>query len=306
MKLTKIEQQRYDDGMTILHTVSNETSVVSKELKTTDAANVPDQSAAQLDKYIQSINKHELYGSLAMKSRTFASRKPNDVDIVVNQPKKVALDVRRIMQRTGAKARIESNPEFNSHVVQVKKGKEWVDAVDIHPLQEHKVKFDVFGKSLPPTIVKGVKVQRAADQLLRKANSVMGYNPKEKRMGPAEHRRYKDVVDFVTTSRLLLDSKQLKAEAEIVQVKEARQALGSWRKHARSLKEHDAKKSKIGKDPIPEYREQQFIRYARLNPLLDVDLIVLNKKGALGAPSKRAKRGCGSRSMVKFGKGRGY
>ena len=306
MKLTKVEQQRYDDGMTILKTVSDETSVVSKEVKTTDAANVPNQSAAQLDKYIQSINKHELYGSLAMKSRTFTARKPNDVDIVVNQPKKVAADVRRIMQRTGSKARIESNPEFNSHVVQVMKGNEWVDAVDIHPLQEHKVKFDVFGKSLPPTIIKGVKVQRAADQLLRKANSVMGYNRKEKRMGPAEHRQYKDVVDFVTTSRLLLDSKQLKAEAELEQVKTGRSALVSWRKHARSLKEHDVKKSKIGKDPIPEYREQQFIRHARLNPSLDVDSIVLNKKGALSVPSKRTKRSYGSRSMVKFGKRGGY
>lgn len=299
-KLTKAEQQRYDDGMTILKTVSDETSVVSKELKTTDAGNVPDRAAASLDKYIRSIDKHELYGSLAMKSRTFAARKPNDVDIVVNQPKKVALDVRHIMQRTGSKARIESNPEFNSHVVQVKKGKEWVDAVDIHPLQEHKVKFDVYGKSLPPSIVKGVKVQRAADQLLRKANSVMGYNPKEKRMGPAEHRRYKDVVDFVTTSRLLLDSKQLKAEAELEQVKTGRKALVSWRKHARSLKKHDTKKSKISKDPIPEYREQQFIRYARLNPSVDVDSISLNKKGAHGAPSKRTKRY--SRSMVKFGR----
>lgn len=302
MKLTESEQRRYDDGMTILKTVSDETSVVSKELKTTDAANVPDRSAAQLDRYIRSIDKHELYGSLAMKSRTFAARKPNDVDIVVNQPKKVALDVKRIMQRTGVKARIESNPQFNSHVVQVMKGKECVDAVDIHPLQEHKVKFDVYGESLPPSIVKGVKVQRAADQLLRKANSVMGYNPKEKRMGPAEHRRYKDVVDFVTTSRLLLDSKQLKAEAELEQVKSGRKALGSWRRHARSLKEHDAKKSKIGKDPIPEYREQQFIRYARLNPSLDVDSIVLNKKGALGAPSKKPTQPCDLRSMVKFGR----
>jgi len=299
MKRTKAEEQRYQDGMIILRTVADETSVVVKELKTTDAANVPDRAAPSLDRYIRSINKHELYGSLAMQARAFGARKPNDVDIVVMQPKKVALDVRHIMQRSGSKARIESNPQFNSHVVQVKKKGEWVDAVDIHPLQEHKVKFDVHGKSLPPRIIKGVKVQRAADQLLRKANSVMGYDEKEKRMGASEHRRHKDVVDFVTTSRLLLDSKQLKAEAELAQVKEARKALGSWKQHARSLK---VDKGKIGKDPIPEYREQQFIRYARLNPSVDVDSISLNQKGALGAPSKKTKRSYGSRCMVKFGR----
>lgn len=298
-KLTKAEQQRYADGMTILRTVGNETSVITKPLKTTDAANVPDRSAASLDRYIKTINKHELYGSLAMKSHTYHSRNPQDVDIVVNQPKKVAMDVRRIMQRSGFKARVESNPQFNSHVVQVEKKGEWVDAVDIHPLQEHNVKFDIYGESLPPREIKGVKVQRAADQLLRKANAVMQWNEKEGRMGAPAHRRKKDVIDFVTTSRLLLDSKQLKAEAELEQVKEARKALTSWRKHARNVR---GRRGGVGRDPIPEYREQQFIDYARGNPSVNVDSIVLNDRGARGAPIKKTKRSYGSRNMVKFGR----
>lgn len=298
-KLTRAEQRRYKDGMTILNTIGNETSVISKPLKTIHASNIPDRAAPSLDRYVKSINKHELYGSLAMESHTFHSRKPQDVDIVVNQPKKVAVDVRRIMQRSGSKARIESNPEFNSHVVQVKKKGEWVDAVDIHPLQDHNVKFDVYGKSLPPRIIKGVKVQRAADQLLRKANAVMQYNKKEGRMGAPAHRREKDVTDFVTTSRLLLDSKELKAEAELAQVKVARKALTSWKRHARDVR---GRKGGIGRDPIPEYREQQFIKYATDNPNTNVDSISLNNKGALGAPRKNTKRSYGSRSMVKFGR----
>ena len=301
-KLTKTEQKRHKDGMTILRTVGNETSVITKPLKTTHASNVPDRAAPSLDKYIKSINNHELYGSLAMSSRTFHSRAPQDVDIVVNQPKKVASDVRKIMQQSGSKARIESNPEYNSHVVQVKKKGEWVDAVDIHPLQEHNVKFDVYGKSLPPRIIKGVKVQRAADQLLRKANAVMQYNEKEGRMGAPSHRRQKDVVDFVTTSRLLLDSKQLKAEAELAQVKEARKALTSWKRHARDVR---GRKGGVGRDPIPEYREQQFIDFAKANPNVNVDSISLSGKGARGAPSKKTKRSYGSQKYYKFGRG-GY
>ena len=212
----------------------------------------------------------------------------------------MASDVRRIMQQSGSKARIESNPQFNSHVVQVKKKGEWVDAVDIHPLQDHKVKFEVYGESLQPRKIKGMKVQRAADQLLRKANAVMQFNEKEGRMGAPSHRREKDVVDFVTTSRLLLDSKQLKAEAELAQVKEARKALTSWKRHARDVR---GRKGGVGRDPIPEYREQQFIDFAKANPTVDVDTISLNTKGALGAPRKKTKRTYGSRGMVKFGRG---
>lgn len=314
-KLTKAERKRHIAGMTILRTVGNETSVIEQPLRTTHASNIPDRAAPTLDKYIKSIGKHELYGSLAMQSRTFHSRTPQDVDIVVNQPKKVALDVRRIMQKHGSKARIESNPQFNSHVVQVKKKGEWVDAVDIHPLQEHKVKFDVYGKSLPPRTIKGIKVQRAADQLLRKANAVMQYNEKEGRMGAPSHRREKDVIDFVITSRLLLDSKELKAQAELAQVKEARKALTIWRRHARDVR---GRKGGVGRDPIPEYREQQFIKHARDNPSMNVDSISLNWKGARSARSarsahsarsapsaqrKKTKRSFGSRSMVKFGRG---
>lgn len=300
-KLTTEERKRYDAGMIILKTVGNETSVITKPLKTTNAANVPDKAAPAIDKFIQSMGKHELYGSLAMNSRTYHTRAPQDVDIVVKNPRMTAVKVKQIMQRSGSKARIESNPQFNSHVVQVKKKGEWVDAVDIHPIQEHNVKFDVYGKSLPPTTIKGVKVQRAADQLLRKANAVMQYNDKEGRMGPPSHRRKKDVVDFVTTSRLLLDSKQLKAEAELEQVKEARKALTVWRKHARRVR---GRKGGVGRDPIPEYREQQFIDYARNNPSMNVDSISLNARGARGAPSKKTRYN-GSRKMFKFGKG-GY
>ena len=65
-KFTKAEQQRFKDGMTILRTVGNETSVITTPLKTTGASNVPDRAASRLDKYIKSINQHELYGSLAM------------------------------------------------------------------------------------------------------------------------------------------------------------------------------------------------------------------------------------------------
>ena len=177
------------------------------------------------------------------------------------------------MTARGHKTNIESNPQFNSHVVQVKKGGVWVDVADIHPIKEHKKKFEVFGKSVAPKDVGGIKVQAARDQLFRKANSVMAYDPKTQTFGAAEHRRKKDVSDFITTSRLLLDSKQLQAEAELAKVSRGRKALKSWRKHAKKI---DA--GHVRKDPIPERQEQRFINYAVRNPNLDVEEITFKNK----------------------------
>ena len=278
MKLTKKEQELHDAGIVILETVSDEKSVISKKVTTGDAANIPDKIVPDLDRYIKDITQHELYGSLAMKSHTFTGRTPADVDIVVKNPQQKANRIAKIVRKHGMEVRVESNPDFNSHVVQIsKKGRVWEDAVDIHPIDTHKQEFDVFGKSQPPNRINGMNIQRASDQLLRKANSVMVYNKKEKRMGAPKHRELKDTVDFITTSRLLLDSKQLQAEAELAQIKEARQSLNKWKTHAKSIK---GDKPAIGKDPIPEYREQQFIRYAKNNPNVDVEDIRLNKSGA--------------------------
>lgn len=278
MKLTRKEQELYDAGMVILETVGDEKSVISKKVTTDDVENVPDKAVHKLDKYIRTIPHHEIYGSAAMKSHTYAGRRPADVDIVVKNPRYRANNIARIMREQGIITKIESNPEFDSHVVQVsKKGKVWKDAVDIHPIDTHSQEFDVFGKSQAPTKINGMYVQRASDQLLRKANSVMSYNKKEGRMGAPEHRELKDVVDFITTSRLLLDSKQLQAEADLKQVKVARTELNKWKIHAKTIK---GDKSAIGKDPIPEYREQQFLRFAINNPHINVENIRLNKEGA--------------------------
>ena len=278
MRLTKREKELHDAGITILETVGDEKSVISKNISTNDASNIPDKVTPKLDKYIKTIRHHEIYGSAAMKSRTYAGRTPADIDIVVKNPRQKANRIAQLMRNHNIKVKVESNPEFNSHVVQVSKhGRVWEDAVDIHPIDTHKQEFDVYGKSQAPTTINGMKVQRASDQLLRKANSVMGYNKKEGRMGAPKHRELKDVVDFITTSRLLLDSKELQAEADIAQVKVARKELNKWKKHSKTL---EGDKSAIGKDPIPEHREDQFISFAKKNPKVNPDNIKLNRKGA--------------------------
>lgn len=273
MKLTAEEKKRRTDGMTILNILEGETSVIQKPLLPSDAANVPANTSIDILRILKQTKDHEVYGSLAMGTKTFAQRKPNDIDVVVDNPKQTASIISKRMTARGHKTKIESNPQFNSHVVQVKKGKEWVDVADIHPIKEHKKKFDVFGESVAPKKVGGIKVQAARDQLFRKANSVMAYDPKTQTFGAAEHRKQKDVNDFITTSRLLLDSKQLQADAELAKVAKGRKALKSWRKHAKKIGA-----GHVRKDPIPERQEQRFINHAVKNPNLDVEEITFRNK----------------------------
>lgn len=273
MKLTAGERKRYNDGMIILNILSDETSVIQKPITPSNAANVPGDVSLDILRILKRDKRHEVYGSLAMDTKTFAQRQPNDIDMVVSNPRYTASLISQRMSAKGHKTNIESNPDFNSHVVQVKKKGMWVDVADIHPISEHSKKFDVFGKSVPPSNVGGVKVQRARDQLFRKANSVMAYDPKTQEFGAAPHRKQKDVADFVTTSRLLIDSKQLQAEAELAKVMKARKALKSWERHA---KKSGAKNVK--KDPIPERQEQRFIKHALENPDLDVEKLTFRNK----------------------------
>lgn len=287
MSLSAKEQKLYDDGMTILETVGNENSSVSKDLKSTNASNVPDTTADALDRYLKLNPSHEVYGGLAMHTHTFGGRKPADIDVVVSNPRKVSKDVNRIMRRKGIKTKVVGNPAFGSFVVQVEKNNEMVDAVDIHPIKGHRGKYDVYGESLLPVKTDGINVQVAADQLLRKANSVMSTT--KGKMGPPKHRILKDTTDFITTSRLLLDSKELEAKAELKRVDKARKALQSWKKHARTLEGYNHKKTPIGKDPIPATHEKRFINYALKNPCVDIDDIRLTKKGIKKTNEKSTK-----------------
>ena len=285
MKLTAEEKKRQTDGMTILNILSDETSIIQKPLLPSDAVNVPANTSIDILRILKQTKDHEVYGSLAMGTKTFAQRKPNDIDMVVGDPKQTASMISKRMSSRGHKTKIESNPQFDSHVVQVKKKGEWVDVADIHPIKEHKKKFDVFGESVAPKKVGGIKVQAARDQLFRKANSVMAYDPKTQNFGAAEHRKEKDVNDFITTSRLLLDSKQLRAEAELAKVAKGRTALKSWRKHAKKIGA-----GHVRKDPIPERQEQRFIDHAVRNPNLDVESITFKDKTSFNPIEEHGKR----------------
>lgn len=282
MGMTSEERRRHKDGLLIVKTLKDETSVVAKPINPSVAANVPQNVSKLILDSVRKQPKHEVYGSLAMESRTFSQRTPNDIDMVIENPKQKAYEIQQVLRRKGHKTKVVSNPQFDSHVVQIFIKGEWVDAVDIHPHKGHNQEFDVYGQSIKPQTINGIKVQKASDQLLRKANSVMAYNEKTGKYGAAEHRKAKDVSDFISTARILNDSKQLQAEAELRKVKKVKKALKSWKQHAKTVKSKG-----VHRDPIPESLEQDFINFAVDNPSMCVEDIKFRGKNKLQPISSR-------------------
>jgi hypothetical protein len=280
-KLTKEEQKLKNAGMVIVGAVSSEFSVYGEEPQMVNATNVPDDTEPAIYEHLRSLSAHEVYGSVPAKSQSPVARAPADIDMVVPEPKVTAQAIKAQLEARGHKTNVTSNPQFGSYVVQVENEKgEFVDAADIHPLEGHYTKYEVHGESLPPYKMNGVFVQRLSDQLMRKANSVLGNNNNGK-FGAAPHRQLKDEADFVTTARTLIDSKKLQAEADIKKAAEAEKALKLWEKRVKKHPDYSPKMYAVGRDPIPEKQEQKFIKFAEQHPEADVDNIVLGTDGHL-------------------------
>lgn len=280
--LTAEEKELLKAGMTVVRTVSSEHSVYGTSPAKIDAADVPNDVEPEIYEHLRRLPAHEVYGSVPAAAQSPVSRTPSDIDMVVPDPRATAYAIKAKFEAKGYETNITSMPRFNSYVVQVKNERgEFVDAADIHPMDGHYGSYDVHGQSLAPYHNDGLYVQRVADQLMRKSNSVLGNNRKDGGWGPAEHRQVKDTVDFVVTARTLLESKKLQAEAELKRVEKADKALDKWEAHVKTMDGYDPKKHRVGRDPIPERLEQKYIKFAQEHGDADVDDIVIGAGNTL-------------------------
>lgn len=277
MRLSGKEQKRYNAGIKILKIMENETSIISKPLFEVNIKNIPDSVEPLIRNHIRTLRNHEIYGSAALKTRSIIARSPADLDIVTQNPKQVAIAMARIIRSKGIKVKVVSNPQWDSHVVHIFQRGEWRDAIDIHPIKDHTGKFDVYGSSKPPTTKKGIQIQRASDQMLRKANSIMWIDPTTKRMGPPSAREMKDTIDFITTARLLIASKKTKSGAEYKRAMEAEKALKIWESHLKTIEGDKAKKKITKRKQISKTRKKRFTAFSLRKPTADIDDIIMEK-----------------------------
>ena len=288
-KLTSTEQQRKTAAKTIVATLGKEFSVIAKPLASVNIRNIPDVAEPAVRNWLRTHSgRHEVYGSGAMATHAVAARPPRDLDIVIDNPGLAAKALAGILRRKRIKTKIVSNPQWKSHVVQVMRNGVWVDAIDIHPIQEHAGKFEFHGASQKPIATKGINIQRASDQLLRKANAVTATT--EGRMGASEKRNLKDTIDFITTSELLLASLELKTKAQQARASQVRSAIKVWRSHLRTLEAAPGKKKIARKKPVSKTREDTYISKAKSRPAVGLDNLIFEEDGVsvrtTGIPKK--------------------
>jgi hypothetical protein len=282
------DEQRRKAALYIVKALSTQSSIIQKPLSKVNIKNIPDDVEPRIKDWIRRYRgAKEVYGSAAAATHAARPRPPSDLDIVVDNPKHAATALAGIFKRKGYTVRINVNPQWERYVVQIKKGNQWVDAIDVHPIKGFHTKYDLYGRSLPSEKIRGIPIQKVADQLLRKADALTRKR-KDGTMGPPPRRELKDTVDFVQTAELLLESLEVRSAAEKKRAEQVRKALRVWKQHLKQLKG----KAKIPKQ-ISKTRAKKFVRRAVKTPSVDVDRLVFIDDDVLGVkkPTKVKKRG---------------
>ena len=271
-RLTQAEERRRSAALAIVKTLENEYSVVSKPLSSVNVKNIPDSAEPAIRNYIRTLKNHEVYGSASGATHSIHARRPNDLDIVVADPKKVAYDFSNIMRKKGIKTKVVGDPQWGSYIVQICQNNEWKDSCDIHPISDFRGKYDFYGSSKIPVTKNKISLQRLSDQLLRKANSIT-QRQKDGSMGASPHREEKDTSDFIATAENLLASMELKSKAQLAKAKKVREELKVWKAHLAKLK--GGKKKALGKQkPLSTTRQRKFVKKAVNTPGKDIDDLI--------------------------------
>jgi hypothetical protein len=265
------DKQRKTAAMTIVKVLDDELSVVAKPLSQVDIVNIPNRVEPAIRNWIRKhAGKHEVYGSGAMATHQITGRKPADLDLVITDPNAAARSLATVMRRGGVKCKVVPSQSAGAYIVQTYLRNEWQDALDIHPLAGHGGKFEFYGRSKSPMTKNGIRIQRAADQLLRKANSVTGTRT-DGSMGAAPAREMKDTSDFVANARLLLASMETRTAAQTARAKRVRKAIGVWERHLKTIPGAPAKPKR---KPVSKTRNTRFTQKARANPAVELDNLI--------------------------------
>lgn len=263
--------QRRSAALTICKTLANELSVVAKPLSRVNIKNIPDSVEPAIRAWVRKhAGKHEVYGSAAAATHRIGGRRPGDLDIIVGDPRTAANAVVAIMRQKKIKCQIAERKIGGGLVIKILKKGKWVEAVDFHPPKGHAGKYELYGQTKPPLVKNGITIQRASDQMLRKANEIMKKQP-DGSTGAAPHRNLKDTRDFIETSKTLFASLVLKSKADQQRAKKVRKAIKVWERHLKTL-EGAPKPPK--RKPISKTRTKRFEQKARANPAPDVDDLI--------------------------------
>lgn len=300
------DEKRRKAALYIVKTLTRQNSIIQKPLSRVNIKNIPDDTEPRIKDWIRRYKgAKEVYGSAAMAARAIRTRRPGDLDFAVDNPEYAANALAGIFKRKGYTTRINVDLKYQRYVVQIKKNKRWVDVIDIHPIQKFHTKYDFYGRSIPSEKIRGIPIQKVADQLLRKANSIT-QRRRDGSMGAPPHRELKDTRDFIQAAQLLLESLETRSRAEKKRAEQVRKALKVWKQYQKQLK--NGGKVKTPKQ-ISKTRAKKFVKKAVKKPSVDVDRLVFLDDDVLGvekAKPARKKKGVKTvKKKVKKKKGLG-
>ena len=271
------DSQRRSAAATIVKTLGDELSVVAKPLALVDVLNIPNSVEPAVRSWLRSRAGHEVYGSAAMATHQITGRQPADLDIVVGNPNAAARSLASVMRRGGVKCRVVPSESAGAYIVQTFLRGAWQDAIDIHPNKGHAGAYEFYGRSKPPGTKNGIRLQRASDQLLRKANSVTTTR-KDGSMGAAPARELKDTRDFVANARLLLASMETRTKAQTARARKVRAAITLWERYLRAMPGAPAKPRR---KPVSKTRNTRFTQKARANPEIQLEDLIFEGGAAV-------------------------
>ena len=263
--------QRRSAALTICKTLANELSVVAKPLSRVNIKNIPDSVEPAIRAWIKKhAGKHEVYGSAAAATHRIGGRRAGDLDIIVADPRTAANAVAAIMRRKKIRCQIAERKVGGGLVIKVQKNGKWVEAVDFNSPDGHVGKYELYGETKPPMKKKGVTIQRASDQMLRKANEITKKQP-DGTTGAAPHRNLKDTRDFIETSKTLLASLILKSKADQQRARKVRKAIKVWERHLKTIPGAPAKPKRKA---ISKTRKIRFTKTAKAKPATELDDLI--------------------------------
>lgn len=291
---------RRSAAKTIVQTLGDEVSIIAKPLSQVDIRNIPNAVEPAIRNWIKQHGKHEIYGSGAMATHQTHGRQPQDLDLVIDKPRQAANALAGVMRTKGVNCKVVPSKSPGAYVVQTQRGGEWVDALDIHPLEGHAGAYDFYGRSHAPITQNGIKIQRAADQLLRKANAVM------QKGGAPAHRELKDTRDFITTAKILVESIETRTTAQRARVRGVKAAIKVWEAHLKTIKgaPKPAKRKQIS-----DAKTRRYAKKAVSAPAIDLNNLVFTSGTTISTrKTPKGKRTIGEimgdKSSVPYPRGR--
>lgn len=296
--LTIAERRRLDAGLELVKIVSLTNSLVRYDISIGSIPTISKQEGKRIEAWLRE-HKHIIYGSLPISRQMFKGRKPADVDIVVEYPYLAALRIKDILDKEphfSYPTRVVTQPN-GRYEVQVKKSGKWVVAVDLHAINTYFVTYDLYGSTLSPYSQDGLYIQKLTDQLLRKANSIMSYDPYIGKFGPSPHREIKDTLDFINIAKMLISSSEVRVKAvlqkiknhpnivpdyvrtdirlTVERIKRAKQLIKVWEQYYSTLKNRKS----VVKQAIPSKYESEYINYVLKYPQFSVKDIKFTSQG---------------------------